>query len=80
MINFSYGQVLETDYNNLNQKINEVHSSIKSDFNYSKIQTHFLDITKANASTARILTGNLISIENQTALKLLDETSPICKL
>ena len=80
MTNFSYGQVLKTDCNNLNQKINEVHCSIKSDLNYSKVQIHFLDITKAKASTARPLTGNLISIKNQTALKLLNETSPICKL
>ena len=80
MINVSYGQFLKTDYNNLNQKINEVHSSIKSNFNCSKIQIHFLDITKAKASTARLLTGNLISIENQTTQKLLNETSPICKL
>ena len=80
MINVSYGQFLKTDYKNLNKKVNEIHSSIKSNFNYSKIQIYFLDITKAKASTARLLTGNLISIENQTTLKLLNETSPICKL
>lgn len=76
MINFSYGQFLKTDYNNLNQKVNEVHSSIKSNFNYSKIQIHFLDIAKAKASTARLSTGNLISIENQTTLKLLKRNIP----
>ena len=74
MINFSYGQFLKTDYNNLNQKVNELHSSIKSNFNYSKIQIHFLDIAKAKAS--RLSTGNLISIENQTTLKLLKRNIP----
>ena len=79
MIYFSYRQVLKTNYNNLNQKINESHSSIKSDFNCSKNQIHFLNIRKAKRSSGKLLTGNLIFIENQSTLKLLNETSPICK-
>ena len=35
-------------------KINEVHPSIKVDFNYSKAQIHFCDITTTRASTGKI--------------------------
>ena len=68
-------------------KMIEVHPSIKFDFNYSNIQIHFSDITIAKTSTRKLLTtlykkeitGNLISIENQSNLKLLNEASPIRK-
>ena len=36
-------------------KINEVHHSIKLDFNYSKTQIHFLDITITKTSTGKLL-------------------------
>ena len=37
-------------------RINEVHPSIKFDFNYSKTQIHFLDITITKTSTRKLLT------------------------
>ena len=37
-------------------KINEVHPSIKFDFNFSKTQIHFLDITITKTSTGKLLT------------------------
>ena len=68
-------------------QINEVNPSIKFDLNYSKTQIHFLDVTIAKASTEILLktvykkesTDNLISIENQSTLKLLNKAFSICK-
>ena len=37
-------------------KINEVHPSFTFDFNYSKTQIHFLDITITKTSTGKLLT------------------------
>ena len=68
-------------------KINEVHPSIRFDFNYSKTQIHFsdIDITKSSRGILlatpykKKLTGNPVSIENKSTLKLLNEASPIRK-
>ena len=45
----------ENDLQQFISKINEVHPSIKFDFNYSKTQIHFLDIT-TKTSTGKLLT------------------------
>ena len=46
----------ENDRQQSISKINEVHDSIKLDFNYLKTQIHFLDITITKASTGKLLT------------------------
>ena len=89
---FSYGQVLKTNYNNLHKKstryispLNLISTTRKPKYIYStspKTQIHFLDITKT--STEKLLTTLYkkeinVSIENQCTLKLLNESSPICK-
>ena len=66
-------------------KINEVHSSIRYNFNYWKTQIPFLDIPIKKHlqenfwqhNTEKKLTSSLILIENQSTLKLLNKTSPI---
>ena len=47
-------------------KINETHPSIKFDFNYSKTQMHFLDITIENMY--RKTSNNIIKKRNQPAI------------
>ena len=67
--------------------INEIHPPIKFDFNYSKTQIHFLDITITKTSTRKLLTTpykkeidrQSYLNRNQNTLKLLNEASPIYK-
>ena len=63
--------ILASSENELQQfisTISEVHLSIKCDFNYSKTQIHFLDITITKTSTGKLLTIYKKEMDRQSYL------------